>query len=148
MPANTLTPEDYIAIHRLIADYCHMFDRGDFDGFLGLFTEDATWTRMNSPPATLGGSGLPQETVRGKEAIRKLIVTAQQRFRHLMRHQQTNIAIDQDGPDRAKSLSYGMITDWRNGQGKLAMFANYHNRFRKTEEGWRFESVVIDLLPK
>ena len=65
-----------------------------------------------------------------------------------MRHQQTNIAIDPDGPNQAKSLSYGMITDWRDGPGKIAMFANYHNRFRKTGDGWRFTAVAIDLLPR
>ena len=148
MAADMLSPEDHIAINRLIADYCHKFDCADFEGFLALFTDDAIWTRMNSPPASMGGSGLPQETVRGKDAIRHIIVTAQAGFRQLMRHQQTNIAIDPDGPNQAKSLSYGMITDWRSGAGRLAMFATYHNRFRKTEAGWRFTAVAIDLLPK
>jgi len=53
-----LPVDDELEIRSVFARYGHLADAGD-PNFVQLFTEDATWTRANSPPAAHGGSGLP-----------------------------------------------------------------------------------------
>ena len=55
---------DELAIRSMFARYVHYLDGGDARGWSDLFTDDASWTRLNSPPRELGGSGLAAETIR------------------------------------------------------------------------------------
>ena len=45
---------DRLAIQQLNDDFCHELDRGDVDGFVGLFTPDALYT---NGPRILRGTG-------------------------------------------------------------------------------------------
>ena len=40
-----------------------------------------------------------------------------------------------------------LITDWRDGAGKIAMFGKYDVRFRRTPIGWRISDVKVRVLP-
>jgi ketosteroid isomerase-like protein len=149
MPDMQLPAADDIALRNLIARYAHYADAGDMDAFANLFTEDGTWTRENSPPATQGGSGLPSETVQGHAALKVMIETAIiKRFKRKFRHQMTDILIEPgNGPDDAKGLCRALITDWREGAGKIAMCGTYTLSFVRSPEGWRFKRVSINILP-
>ena len=63
-----LPVEDELEIRSVFARYGHLADAGD-PNFVQLFTEDATWTRLNSPPASQGGSGLPPVKTRAGPGI-------------------------------------------------------------------------------
>lgn len=140
---------DDLAMRNLLARYAHYADAGDPDRFAALFVQDGSWTRENSPPASLGGSGLPSQTVTGHAQLRRMIEESIiARFRRLFRHQMTDILIEPgDGPDIAHGLCRALITDWREGGGKIAMCATYRSVFVRTPEGWRFRSVRVSVLP-
>lgn len=139
--------DDEIEIRNLVARYGPLADAGD-PAFIDLFTEDATWTRENSPPASLGGSGLPPETL-GRAAFGALMTEVmQKKFRQRMHHQFTDLFLEPGGtPDEARGYARALITDWRDGPGRFAMFGKYALRFARTDDGWRIRSASVYVLP-
>jgi hypothetical protein len=145
----TLPISDEFAIRGMFARYVHLLDKGDADGWAGLFTEDGTWTRLNVSPCELGGSGMPAVTYRGREQLVQLVNdTAGTRFRGRSRHQMTDIVIEEgDDPDDARGLSRALITSWLDGPGRIAMVGDYSLEFKRTPNGWRIRSIACSLLP-
>jgi len=145
-----LTVEDELAIRSMFARYVHLLDGGDAEGWANLFTEDGRWTRLNSPPRELGGSGLPAETVQGRANLVAMAVgVVRDRFRYRSRHQMTDVVIDAgDAPDHARGMSRAIITDWTAGPGKLAMVGDYRLQFARTPQGWRIKSIDCELVPR
>jgi hypothetical protein len=148
MTFKRLPVDDELAIRNLFARYGHLADVGNPD-FVNLFTEDGTWTRANSPPMSQGGSGLPPETLRGHDKLMGMMTEVmQKRFKTLVRHQMTDFYVEPgDGPDDAMGYSRALITDWRDGPGKIAMFGTYTTRFTRTPDGWRIRDVTVRVLP-
>ncbi|MDR3453062.1 MAG: nuclear transport factor 2 family protein [Rhodoferax sp.] len=143
-----LPVDDELEIRSLFARYGHLADAGD-PLFVELFTPDATWTRANSPPASMGGSGLPPETIHGRDKLGALMVEVmQKKFRQRMHHQFTDFYVEPgETTDDAAGHARALITDWREGPGKFAMFGKYNLRFRRTGEGWRICDAVVRVLP-
>ena len=82
-----LPVDDELEIRSVFARYGHLADAGD-PNFVQLFTEDATWTRANSPPAAHGGSGLPPETLRGRDRLLTMMEEVmKKKFKQRMHHQ-------------------------------------------------------------
>ncbi|MEX0407455.1 nuclear transport factor 2 family protein [Aquibium sp. LZ166] len=150
MNDRALPAADELAIRNLLARYVHFADAGELDAFASLFTEDGSWTRENTPPASQGGSGLPAETVRGRDGLKKMIEESIiARFDRKFRHQMTDVLIEPGNtPEEADGLCRALITDWRGGAGKIAMCARYRSRFVRTGDGWRFLSVSVHVLPE
>lgn len=144
-----LPVEDELAIRNLIARYAYAADAGDLDGFADLFTDDGSWTRENSPPAGQGGSGLPAETVSGRDALKLLIENSIiKKFDRKFRHQMTDVLVEATAsPDGARARFRALITDWRDGPGKIAMCGQYSATFERTAKGWRFKSASVNVLP-
>ena len=149
MSGRRLPIEDELEIRNMFARYGHLLDGGDARGWAGLFTEDAKWTRVNSPPRDLGGSGLPAETVQGRADLEQMAIdVVQKRFRGLCRHQMTDVSVEAgETPDAARGLSRALITEWLDGPGKLAMVGNYKLEFARTADGWRIKSIACRLVP-
>lgn len=143
-----LPVDDELEIRSLFARYGHWADAGD-ERFVELFTPDATWTRANSPPASQGGSGLPPETIQGRDKLGALMVDVmQKKFRQRMHHQFSDFYVEPgDGADDAIGHARALITDWREGAGKIAMFGMYTLRFRRSAEGWRISDAVVRVRP-
>lgn len=143
-----LPVDDELEIRSLFARYGHFADAGD-PRFVELFTEDASWTRANSPPAALGGSGLPPETIRGRDRLLALMEDVmKKKFRQRMHHQMTDFYVEPGaGVDEATGHARALITDWREGPGKIAMFGRYDLRFVRTGDGWRISDVTVQVLP-
>lgn len=144
-----LPVDDELEIRSLFARYGHLADAGDTN-FGMLFIEDGSWTRMNSGNAGQGGTGLPPETIRGRKAIvqQMMVETVQRKFRGLVHHQMTDFYVEPGATgDQALSHARALITDWRDGPGKLSMFATYHIRFARTPDGWLMQSAECSLLP-
>jgi hypothetical protein len=138
--------EDRLEILQLFARYGRLVDSGDADGYLTLFTPDGSFARTN--PILAGtGSGLPPAAFRGHAELHRLVTDLTGQFQGKMRHQLTDISIGADGPDRARGICYGLITDWREGAGKLSMHGTYRMEIVRTEEGWRFREVTLERLP-
>lgn len=149
MAERRLSVSDELEIRSMFARYVHLLDGGDAHGWANLFTEDGSWTRVNSPPRELGGSGLAAETVSGRANLEQMAIdVVQTRFRGLCRHQMTDVYVEAgDTPDTARGLSRALITDWLDGPGKLAMVGDYRLEFARTPDGWRIRSIACTLVP-
>ena len=141
--------EDDMAIRFMFSKYGHLLDGGDAKGWGNLFTEDGSWTRVNSPSREKGGSGLPAETITGRNNLVQMAVdVVQGRFNGLCRHQMTDVHIAAgEDVDTAHGMARALITDWNDGPGKLAMVGNYALVFARTAEGWRIRSIACTLVP-
>ena len=144
-----VAPADELQIRNLIARYAYAIDGGETEAFASLFLEDGVWMRENAPPATQGGSGPPQ-TVRGRSGLMDLIETAIiGRFQRKARHQMTDVLVE-PGPDEnsAKVLYRALVTDWREGPGRVSMCVNYTAACVRTDNGWKFATVSARVLPE
>ncbi|HST40685.1 MAG TPA: nuclear transport factor 2 family protein [Conexibacter sp.] len=134
---------DERACERLIVVYAQLVDFGRAREIADLFTADGRWQ----------GTDLLLD---GREQIRAWFTRREQLTRRLSRHVFTNVAVDvgADGPGTARSLSY-MVNyrrDRRDGERDLPLRADLpkyvgecHDRFRRTDDGWRFTSRRVEV---
>jgi uncharacterized protein (TIGR02246 family) len=88
----SLPVEDILAIHDLVARYCHACDSGDGDAYADVFTEDGV---MSAPPIL---------EAKGREELAQLAIgTAQNNM--APRHLVSSLLIEGDG-DRATLRAY------------------------------------------
>lgn len=81
------------AIVDLASEYCHGFDKRDFDRFLAIWWEDCTWNIGPPFGAFEGHAGI-------REAVKEVLWPAWDESHHLT----TNNIIHFEGPDRARSV--------------------------------------------
>ena len=94
-------------------------------------------------------SAIPQEPRRGTAKLVELAKGRREMFKGLVRHQQTDMVIEPgtDG-DHARGKSFILVTDWRDGPGRLAAVGDCDAEFVRTPEGWRFASITLSTLPR
>lgn len=126
------------ACMKLQAQYGVFADRGDVEGFTNLFAPDGS-VEVPEAPAFVG-----HEAIRASiQALGDLGVT--------MRHVLTNNVVDVVDADHATGVSY--LTVYNStaepdamGQRPVALPATvgeYADSFRRTPDGWRFQSRVL-----
>jgi hypothetical protein len=149
MSGRQLPIADEMAIRFMFSKYGHLLDGGDAEGWGNLFTEDGSWTRVNSPSRAKGGSGLPAETVCGRDnLVRMAVDVVQGRFNGLCRHQMTDVYVETgDSPGSARGMARALITDWNDGPGRLSMVGDYRLEFALTSEGWKIRSIACTIVP-
>jgi hypothetical protein len=71
------------------------------------------------------------------------------RFQRKARHQMTDVLVE-PGPDEnsAKVLYRALVTDWREGAGRVSMCVNYTAACVRTDNGWKFAIVSTRVLPE
>jgi SnoaL-like domain len=145
-----LAPADELQIRNLIARYALHTDEGDAEAFANLYVAEGTWTRENSPPVALGGSGLPKETFRGRPALAQLIVNSTiNRFQRKVRHQMTDVLVEPGASPNEAVLNFrALVTNWMDGPGKIAMCVHYRGSSVRTGEGWLFKDISARVLPE
>lgn len=141
--------EDERAIHRLYALYCHYFNHGEAAHWAALFAPDGRFTRLNPSTAAPGQQANPAGSVVGHAALLDMAHARREMFRGLVRHQQTDIVLNA-GPDadHATGISFILLTDWRDGPGKLRAVGDCLAEFTRTANGWRFQSITLATLPQ
>lgn len=131
---------DEKACENLIAKYCHLVDFGNASGIADLFAADGYW------------SGPGVEMV-GQDQIRAGFSARQDVKRRQSRHLCTNVLVQVDG-DEATSLCY--LLNFRHDSqtgvaespapaGLPKYVGEYHDRFIRTADGWRFASRRFEL---
>ena len=128
----TLTPDDYLAITRLVASYGHALDNGfgradNGDAYAELFTPD----------------GVAFQSLRGHEPL-AAIARAQPHTPRYVRHFLTNVVIA-PSPEGAIGRQYLAVIDGpENGKpGSLFLGGRYEDIYVKTSNGWRFKSRTL-----
>ncbi len=125
-PKATLTLEDRLDIHELIALYGHLIDEGSFERLVEIFTEDAVFDL----------SGFDGTRFEGLEAIIRMMEGSQQ---HPLAHHASNIVVQPGDPVRVLSKGIGV------GHGGRVGSVVYRDRLRRTESGWRISERYCEL---
>lgn len=124
----TLTTEDRLAIHELLALHGHLVDDGALDRLDEVFTDDVGYDLT-----PLGG-----DTLNGVEAIRTSALELGDR--NPVAHLVTNIVVaEQDGEVTARSKFLGVRRDGSVGSGV------YTDVLRRTPDGWRIAHRRVSL---
>jgi len=130
------------ACERLVVDYTHLVDFGEAARIADLFTDDGVWEGpglvMSGRAEILAGFGRRQEVTR-----------------RVSRHVCTNVAIDVISGDEAVGRAYlvNFRHDRRAGDDPAApapaglpkYVGEYHDRFVRTADGWRFAIRRFDV---
>ena len=110
------TPEDCVAITDLLARYCLTLDLDDVDGWVALFTDDASYDVYG-------------RTFRGHDGLRRMLSAAPGGL-----HLGGPPVIEMIDADRATTMRNLLFVD-RSDHGTRS--AVYTDELRRTAEGWR-----------
>ena len=123
------------ACRNLVMDYAIHRDGGNHDAYAALFTEDATLSVLG-------------ETFAGRTAIHNRVAMAKDApaTRHLM----STVRITPHGNDRATGISYATVYVAPASDGVIdvegfAAIGEYHDTFRRTDDGWKIASRRLEL---
>jgi ketosteroid isomerase-like protein len=125
---------DRQAIADLIHSYCFHFDNNEPESVAALFTGDAVVDY--GPEAT---------TIVGAEAIATTIAVGLEQTFLATSHHVSNIRIDFDRPDHARSLSY--LYAWHryvDGSPDGELWGRYRHAFVRTGDGWRISELLLE----
>lgn len=126
---------------RLQARYCHAADHGDVDGFVALFTPQASITVPEHPSFT------------GHDAIRasiQALCASGVTFRHIV----TNAIVDVQSDSAARGRCYLLVFNstapadadgWRP-MDLPSTVGEYQDEFVRTSEGWKFASRKLTRI--
>jgi hypothetical protein len=125
----TLTADDIVAIHQLVALHGHLVDARELHRLDELFTPDAVYD------VTAMGQG----TVRGIGEFRELSESFAEDERNPVGHHVTNIVVTEgpDGSASVRSKGIGVLRDGRTGS------VVYDDRLRRTADGWRIAARQV-----
>jgi hypothetical protein len=117
-------PHDFVAICRLLADYCLLLELGDLDA----------WGELFEPEAELSVYG---KTWRGRERIKELISGAPAGI-----HLGGLPIVDVDG-DTARGIQNYIFIDPAIPETRIGW---YHDQLARSGGSWRFRSRAITFL--
>ncbi|PJN96328.1 hypothetical protein CNY89_03185 [Amaricoccus sp. HAR-UPW-R2A-40] len=141
--------EDEQKIRRLYALYCHYFNHGEAEAWVDLFAPEGSFRRLNPSAAAPGQAANPAGAVAGHKALMEMARGRREMFQGLVRHQQTDIVVTPgEDADRASGVSFILLTDWRDGPGKIRAVGDCHAEFVRLAQGWRFSSITLSTLPR
>jgi hypothetical protein len=122
--AADLTPQDYVAIEQLYAQYNHAIDSGDAEGWAATFTPDGTFNnRFTGHDGLVGFVQLWREKMNGGNR----------------RHWNTNLHIVGTS-DGASGAVYLMLVDVGTQPPSIVGTGSYTDTLVRTAAGWRFKS--------
>jgi len=148
MTDKILSLEDERQIIRLMNLYCHYINDGNAEEWAGLFSENGCFERLNPSPASVGGLETPAGATEGRDALHELMIGRRKIFRGLVRHQNSDIVLFKgDHDDHAVGRSTMLITDWRDGPGRVSVITDCRSEFVRKPDGWRIQSVRLKTLP-
>jgi ketosteroid isomerase-like protein len=122
---------DGLAINRVLSEYCHRVDAGDFDGVAMLFTAD-------------GSFALGAHVASGPPAVSDWLRQMQPPERRGT-HMTANVLVDVDG-DCAVARSTFTFVRWIDGALVIETAGRYHDDLRREGGQWRFAHRRCELL--
>ena len=131
-PVSQLSPEDRLAIHEVLAAYCHAIDFGRWDNFPSLFTDDC---RLDF--------GSVMGVFEGRDGIARF-VDMMRGLGLLMRHYTTNVVVSGDG-GRARAESYVLAVTGPPGSSHQTT-GRYEDELVKRDGRWhlRVRRALLD----
>lgn len=131
-----LTTADRLAIQETLHRYCHCLDRGRWEEFAGLFTDDCRLDLSQVLGLYEGAAGIRQfcETMRSVGLF--------------MRHLMTNIVVEGDG-ERARTAAYVVAITGPRGATPQQTTGFYEDELVKRGRHWllRRRRLTLDVPP-
>jgi uncharacterized protein (TIGR02246 family) len=127
--------EEKDAIRELLAEYCFAFDGGDFERWVGLFTDDGIFD--------VGGRIRLVGRERLREYVKKIALTD---GKPMLKHCVMNEIIRVVG-DAARVESYLLVAQGAEKRLAITIAGRYEDRLVRTPDGWRFaeRKAILDL---
>jgi hypothetical protein len=127
--------EDKLAIQEVIAQYSYTYDAQDAEGFAAVFTEDAVW-ELFAAGATRPAIRLESRAAIHGWAMQRL---QERRRRFVSRHYQSCTLFETLTAESARTRTMLLVThqDITEAAPRPTASGVYHDRWRKTPEGWR-----------
>lgn len=132
---------DERACEALITKYVSFVDFGEASRLAELFTPDGVWEADDV-------------VLKGQDAIRSHFARREAVVRRVSRHYCTNVIIEVLSPNEANGLAYFLNFRHDRVEGDLTLpvpaglpkySGEYHCRFARTPDGWRFELLHVDV---
>lgn len=132
--------EDQLAIQRVITDYSAFLDGRDYDGYVGLFTEDGVWANGNTRRE---GQGEIRDMLSG------LFGEVEEGFVNTSSfHQISNFEIDVEGDTATAKSRFIFVMRGEGGEPVNELSGQYHDKLVRTADGWKIaERVDHTVMP-
>lgn len=118
--------ESRIAMHELVSDYCHGFDKHDWDRFLAIWWEDCVW-EIGPPFGSFDGhAGVTK-------AVKEILWPAWLASSHFT----TNLVIRFDGPDKAHGVCDVDCIGTTSDNQAQTVSATYTDDFERRNGVWK-----------
>jgi hypothetical protein len=146
----TMSLEDKLAIHEMIAQYSYAYDNKDSDGFARVFIANGVFEIF------VEGTVSPKVRLRSQEEIRTWAAQRLQERtgRFTGRHFQTGVVFDDLTREEARVRVMVLVTrqEATDARPYVNLTGVYHDVWRKTSDGWRLAHraarVDRDTFPK
>jgi uncharacterized protein (TIGR02246 family) len=126
----SLSTDDIVQIHQLIAQYAHAFDTADAEGVAACFVPD-------------GSLDTGHAVVSGREALAAMMPSMPEQMPG-GRHVVSNVVVDGDGDDAtAKMYLQLFLTAGGAAATKLLLSGRYDDVLRREDGRWQFVSRVM-----
>ena len=126
--------ESRFALQDLVSDYCHGFDKRDWDRFLDIWWEDCVW-EIGPPFGDFAGhDGI-------REAVKEILWPAWRESSHFT----TNLVVTFDGPDAADGVcDVDCIGTTADDQAQTVA-ATYRDRFERRDGVWKIAKRNVKI---
>ena len=126
--------ESRLAMRDLVSDYCHGFDKRDWDRFLAIWWEDCIW-EIGPPFGDFEGhAGIT-------EAVKEILWPAWDQSTHFT----TNLRVDFEDDDHANGMSdVDCIGTTSDGQAQTVA-ATYTDRFERRDGVWKIAKRNVKM---
>lgn len=125
--------EDRLAIQEQLFRYAYAFDDGDVEGFLDVFAPGAVWE------AYLFGRDEPLTRLQSPDEFRAFVNRLGVPMAGTIRHHTTGLVFDELAEGYAVTRSMVVVSHQKATGPVIGTHGSYHDRWRKTPDGWRIE---------
>lgn len=128
----TISVENRLAIHELIAEYSHCVDNCRGEDWAGLFLEDGKLVGTDNP--FLGRQALIDQAAALKAGPTE--------YRHII----TNVFIQPGATDeQAVASAYGTVIDWASTPPPISIFVEYTFNLVRPSEKWQIAELHVRM---
>jgi uncharacterized protein (TIGR02246 family) len=130
---DSMSAEDRLAVHDLLARYAWALDTGDYETYAALYTPDGVFVERG-------------RAFRGRDAIRDHVRELAGRMARGNRHHNTQLLFEEAAPERCRLRSYSThIYQPQDGTpGVIRMQGYYRDVCVKLDGAWYFQERVWD----
>ncbi len=129
----SVSQQDHFELSRLVEAYCDGVIRKDVDTWSSTWADDSEWQMRGDP-------------IVGKQAIVEYWVEAMKRFHWVMQTAPHTVFEVEEGANEGTGRVVAHETFKRADDVMGGLIAIYHDRYVKTDAGWKFAARKLEIL--